>query len=211
MKKIILLFVIILSCSTFAQSGAAAIKLGAFTPGATNTGFIIGYEGGKYIDENFNFGWSIDWFHKNYVDKDLANSFNEIYGISGNINELRASTNLHDIPLMIDVTIKFPAARRTKVYFTGGVGAEILFIDYRNFENPDNSEFKAAFDFDWRIGLGTAYSIGPRSELLLEMNYHRAEPSWTYDVNTPGFGKRTFERSYDMSGLMFRAGFRFYY
>ena len=133
MKKLALLIVLIYSYNSFAQSGAAAIKLGAFTPGATNTGFIIGYEGGKYIDENFNFGWSIDWFHKNYVDKDLVKKFNEVYGVSGNLNELRASTNLHDLPVMINVTVKFHAAPRTKLYLTGAVGAEILFIDYRNY------------------------------------------------------------------------------
>lgn len=210
MKKLALLIVFTLSYNSFAQSGAAAIKLGAFTPGATNTGFIIGYEGGKYIDQNFNFGWSIDWFHKNYVDKELVKKFDEIYHVSGSINELRASTNIHDLPLMVNVTVKFRAAPRTKVYLTGGVGAEVLFIDYRNYNNPDQSEFKAAFDFDWRIGLGGAYNIGPRSELLVEMDYHRAQPSWTYNVNIDGV-ERTFERVYDMSGLMFRVGFRFYY
>jgi hypothetical protein len=66
-------------------------------------------------------------------------------------------------------------------------------------------------NFNWRIGIGAAYNIGPRSELLIEMAYHQSEPSWTYEVDAPPFGKRTFERIYDMSGLMFRAGFRFYY
>ena len=211
MKKLALLIVFAFTYNSFAQSGAAAIKLGAFSPGATNTGFIIGYEGGKYIDENFNFGWSIDWFHKNYVDKDFIEKLNTIPGVSSQENELIASTNIHDLPIMINVTVKFHAAPRTKVYLTGGVGAEVLFIDYRNYNNPDESEFKAAFDFDWRIGIGGAYNIGPRSELLLEMNYHRAQPSWTYDVDIPNVGKRTFERIFDMSGLMFRVGFRFYY
>lgn len=210
MKKLVLLFFLITTYNVLGQSSAAAIKLGAFAPGATNTGFIIGYEGGKYIDDNFNFGWSIDWFHKNYVDKELVNKFNQIPGLSAEENELAASTNLHDIPVMINVTLKFRFIPRAKFYATGGIGAEILFIDYRNYNNPDESEFKAAFDFDWRIGLGTAYNIGPRSELMLEMDYHRAQPSWTYDVDTP-VGKRTFERVYDMSGLMFRVGFRFYY
>ena len=98
MKKLVLLFLFALTYNVFGQHSAAAIKLGAFTPGATNTGFIIGYEGGKYIDDNFNFGWSIDWFHKNYVDKELVDKFNLIEGVSVEENELRASTNIHDIP-----------------------------------------------------------------------------------------------------------------
>lgn len=142
MKKLFFLILFSVSLPIFAQGNAAAIKLGSFSPGATDAGFIIGYEGGKYIDQNFNFGWSIDWFHKNYVDKTLVESFNEIYGISGGINELRAQTNLHDIPLMINATLKFPVAPRTKIYVTGAIGAEILIVDYRNFENPNDNELK---------------------------------------------------------------------
>ena len=211
MKKLIIIFTLLICYNVNAQWSAAAIKLGSFTPGATDAGFIIGYEGGRYIDNNFNFGWGIDWFHKKFVDKTLVQSFNEIYGISGGINELRASTNLHDIPLMLTVTIKQPIAPRAKIYATGGIGAEVLIIDYRNFENPDESELKGAFDFNWRVGLGAAYNIGPRSELLIELNYHQSEPSWTYEVDVEPFGKRVFERAYDMSGLMIRAGFRFFY
>ena len=148
MKKLILVSLLSFNISAVAQWNAAAIKLGSFSPGATDAGFIIGYEGGKYIDQNFNFGWSVDWFHKNYVDKTLVESFNDIYGISGGINELRAQTSLHDIPLMINATIKFPVAPKTKIYVTGGIGAEILIIDYRNFENPDENELKGAFDFN---------------------------------------------------------------
>ena len=211
MKKLIIIFVLLFGCNINAQWSAAAFKLGSFSPGASDAGFIIGYEGGRYIDKNFNFGWSIDWFHKKYVDKTLVQSFNEIYGISGGINELRASTNLHDIPLMLTVTIKQPISPRARIYATGGIGAEVLIIDYRNFENPEESELKGAFDFNWRVGLGAAYSIGPRSEILIEMNYHQSEPSWTYEVNVEPYGKRIFERAYDMSGIMIRAGFRFFY
>lgn len=211
MKKLTIIIILFFCYNIYGQWSAAAFKLGAFSPGATETGFIIGYEGGSYIDNNFNFGWSIDWFHKNYVDKTLVNSFNEVYGISGDINELRARTNFHDIPIMLGVTVKHFVAPRVKIYVTGSIGGEVLIIDFRNFENPDNSELKAAFDFNWRIGLGTAYDIGSRSELLLEVTYHTSEPSWTYEVDSPPLGKKTFERAYDMSGIMVRTGFRFYY
>jgi opacity protein-like surface antigen len=211
MKKLTLIFLLIFCHYSYGQNSAAAIKLGSFMPEATGAGFIIGYEGGSYIDDNFNFGWSIDWFHKNYVDKTLVESFDEVYGVSGDINELRASTNLHDFPLMINITAKFPVAPRAKIYGTGGVGVEVLIINYRNIENPDESELKGAFDFCWRIGLGAAYNIGPRSEILLEMTYHYSQPSWTYEADVENVGRKTFERVYDMSGVMIRAGFRFFY
>jgi len=210
MKKLIIVL-IVSSYNIYCQPTAASIKLGAFNPDAASIGFIIGYEGGKSIDRNFDFGWSFDWFHKNYVDKELVQSFNEIIGVNEELNELRAKTNLHDFPLMVNVTMKFPIAPFFKFYATGGVGAELLLVDYRNYSNPDKSELKAAFDFNWRVGIGTAYNIGRFSEFLVEIDYHNSKPSWTYEVDDPQVGKKTFERVYDMRGFMIRAGFRFYY
>ncbi|GAB4295518.1 MAG: hypothetical protein Kow0098_17840 [Ignavibacteriaceae bacterium] len=211
MMKTIFLFLIFTGVNSFAQWSSATIKLGSFGPSATEAGFIIGYEGGKSIDEIFNFGWSLDWFHKSYVDKDLVEDFNNVYGISGGLNELRAETNLHDFPLMINVTGRQNVAPRTDVFISGSVGAEVLIIDYNNFENPDESELQGAYDFNWRIGVGGLYQLSQRADLLLEFSYHSSKPSWEYEVDDPVIGKRTFERVFDMSGLMARLGFRFYY
>jgi hypothetical protein len=211
MKKLFFCGIIFFSaCGLYAQWGMGAIKLGYFNPAAADGGFIIGYEGGTYIDEGFNFGWSIDWFHKNYVDRKLAGEFNNEFGGIGEINELRAKTNLHDFPLMINITGKIPVGPLVKIFLCGGVGAEVLLINYRNFENPDQDKFQAAFDFDWRVGGGVLYELGSRSEIFGELVYHASEPSWEYEVETNGM-KRTFERVYDMSGVMMRVGFRFYY
>jgi opacity protein-like surface antigen len=210
MKRILVLMLIAIASNIFPQHGAAAIKLGHFSPSASDGGFIIGYEGSHFVDERIMFGWSIDWFHKNYVDKKLVSQFNQA-GIGGVSNELRAKTNLHDFPLMINLSVKFPVGPLFDVYGTGGIGAEILLINYRNYQNPDEDEFKAAFDFNWRLGAGLLYIVGRRSEVFVELGYHSSKPSWEYEV-TDTFGtKRTFEREYDMSGVMARLGFRFYY
>lgn len=210
MKHFILIIFLIISANGFAQRGAAAIKLGHFSPSASDGGFIVGYEGSHFVDSRLLFGWSIDWFHKNYVDKNLVSQFNEI-GVGGTLNELRAKTNLHDLPLMVNFTAKFPIAPLFDVYATGGIGAEILLIHFRNFQNPDESELKAAFDFNWRAGLGLLYIVGRRSEVFVELGYHSSKPSWEYDVTSTSGITRTFEREYDMSGVMARLGFRFYY
>ena len=213
MKKLIFLITIICTTGVFAQWSSASIKLGYFAPQATSGGFIIGYEGEHFFDQRVSFGWSIDWFHKNYVDKSLVSSFNQYYGgVGGTTNELRATTNLHDLPVMIHISANFPVAPRTKAFITGGMGAEALLINYRNFDNPDQSEFKAAFDFNWRIGAGAFYELGSRSDLLAELDYHSSKPSWQFDVTDPNTGqKRTFERTFDMSGIMFRVGIRFFF
>lgn len=214
MKKSIILFLTLISCiNIFPQWGTGAVKLGYFNPSATDGGFIIGYEGGRFVDRQLSWHWGIDWFHRNYIDRKLVSEFNEFFpGAGGELNELRASTNIHDFPLMVGLTARFPMNNRSEFYVTGSVGAEVLLINYRNFQNPDEDDFEAAFDFNWRAGMGAAFSLGPRSEIFGEISYHQSNPSWNYEIDGQiGFPKRVLERSYDMSGFMTRVGFRFYY
>ena len=210
MKKLIVFLALVLAVSTFGQKSSAAIKLGFYNPQATDGGFIIGYQGARYVDNFLDIGWSIDWFNKNYVDKQLAEEFEE-FDLNGELNELRAKTNIHDIPIMFNMTAYFDINRRAAAYANIGVGAEVLLVFYRNYQNPDEDKIKGAFDFSWRLSGGVVYTMGRRSELLAEIGYHSSEPSWNYTVEGNDGRKRTFERSYDMSGIMLRAGVKFYY
>ncbi|NWF90720.1 MAG: hypothetical protein HXY50_14825 [Ignavibacteriaceae bacterium] len=210
MKKLLLIVTLVFSVNSLAQLNSASVKLGFFNPSAANGGFIIGYEGGKIIDERLLFGWSIDWFHSSYVDKELVNDFNEAFGF-GEINELRAKTNLHEFPILLNFRAEFPMTPISKFYATGGVGVEFLLINYRSFQNPEDDEFKAAFDFSWRIGVGLLHRIGSRSEVFGQLDFHSSEPSWEYEVEDIVRGKRIFERSFDMSGMMARVGIRFFF
>lgn len=210
--KRILLFFAILSTLSFAQWKTGAVKLGYFSPSATDAGFIIGFEGGQHIDRYLSWNWSLDWFHRNNVDKKLVSELNQFYpGAIGEINELRASTNIHDFPLMLGLTARFLISNRAQFYATGSLGGELLFINFRNFQDPMNDEFEAAFDFNWRIGVGAAFAISPRSELFGEISYHESHPSWTYDDGEYYYPNGVLERSYDMSGFMTRVGIRFFY
>ncbi len=212
MKKLICIIVLAFVSLSYSQWGTSSVKLGYFNPSATEGGFIIGFDAGTFIDKNFSWNFSFDWFQKNYIDKRLVAELNNYYGTSGTINELRAKTNLHDFPVMFNVIVKFPMNPRSQFYVTGGVGAEMLLINYRNFQNPEQDDLEVAFDFNWRIGAGAAFALGARSEVFTEISYHNSNPGWEYEVEEIGFGqKRIFERSYDMSGMMVRVGFRFYY
>ncbi len=211
MKKLILALLLIMSAAAFAQHKLGAVKLGLFSPYATESGFIIGYEGGWYIDDNFSVGWSADWFHKNYVDSRLEKDLNDFYGqINGELNEIRARTNLHSIPLMGTAMGNWEVAPRLRAFVTGSAGIDVLLIFYRNYQNPQEDEFQGAFDFAWRLGGGILYELGQRSDAFVELVYHNSHPSWEYEVRDNS-RKRIFERKYDMSGLMLRAGVRFYF
>lgn len=192
----------------------AAVRLGMFNPKAADAGFIIGYEGGVMVDEIFSFGWSADWFHTEYTDKQLVSQFNDAYGgvIDETINELRARTVLNSFPLMVNITGGNPIAPKTRFFFRGAIGAEVLIISYRDFQNPDESDLKGAFDLSWEAAAGIAYEIGSRSDIFAEISYHSSKPSWEYEVNDGSSpNPRIFERSYDMTGVMLRGGVRFFF
>ena len=127
MKKYVL-FLMLLQVPLFAQWNTSAIKLGAFSPSSAGTGFIVGYEGSHFFDPQFSFGWSIDWYHSNYTDAKVVNDANTIIWTSGNTNELRARTNLHDFPVMAIGTVRFPVTPLSDVYVFGGLGAEALLL-----------------------------------------------------------------------------------
>lgn len=211
MKKLIFVFLVFSSLIIRAQFDVGAVKLGVFNPSATDAGFIIGYEGGWHIDDNFLFGWSADWFHRNYVDKNLVAQYNDFFGpIQNELNELRAKTNLHSIPIMISINANRLIAPRTRAFFTGSAGIEILLIFYRNYQNPQDDEFQGAGDFSWRLGGGIEYELGLRSNAFVELTYHYSKPSYEYEVRD-NYKVKVFERSFDMSGLMMRVGFRFFF
>ncbi|MCX6174594.1 MAG: hypothetical protein NTZ27_07590 [Ignavibacteriales bacterium] len=212
MRKIIYLFIVLIPVILSAQTKFGTIKAGLFSPSATESGFILGYEGGWIIDDNFFVGWSADWFNKNYVDQKFVNQINDVYGPNSTLNELRAKTNLHSIPLMGSVTGNWLIAERTRAFVTGAAGLEVLLVFYRDYTNPNDNKFQGAFDFCWRLGFGVMYELGKRSDAIAEISYHSSTPSWQYNVLDANTGTRhTFERSYDMSGLLMRVGFRFYF
>ena len=212
MKRLLFILILIIPAIISAQPHFGSVKFGFFSPGATEAGFMIGYEGGWNVDDNFMVGWSADWFNKNYVDQTLVTQFSDFFGPNSTLNELRAKTNLHAIPIMGSITGSWDVAPRTRAFFTGAAGIETLLIFYRNYDNPDNNEFKAAFDFAWRLGGGLAYELGRRSDAFVEIDYHYSQPSWQYSVRDSQTGRtKVFERKFDMSGIMMRLGFRFYF
>jgi hypothetical protein len=113
---------------------------------------------------------------------------------------------------MATATVTWPVAPRSYAYVTGGIGLESLLIYYHDYNNPGNSDSQGAFGLAWQLGFGLAYELGPRSDILVELAYHYSEPSWQYQGTDPNTGQNTtFQESVNMSGLMLRTGFRFYY
>jgi hypothetical protein len=197
----------------FGQFHSGAIKFGVQIPQVTDAGFVLGYQWERNIDQNFSIGWEVDWFHKTYTDENFVSELNDFNGNLGTTNELLAKTTLYDFPAQFTMEANFPIPEsRLRVFGSVGLGLDFLFISYKDYSNPDQGDTKGAVDFSWRLGAGVIYPMGANSELIGELNYHSSQPSWDYEVQDAKTGRtHTFERSYDMRGIMARVGVRFYY
>lgn len=214
MKKILVTFLALIAVSAYGQSNAAAIKLGFFTPKAAETGFIIGYEQGRHIDDNLDVAVSIDWFKKDFEDtKSASSDSSQINGLTPSDFETLSETTIYEFPVMVSITAKFPLTPKAKAYATGGFGAEMLYASYH--APDDNGKVKSekvfAFDWNWRLGGGALYQLGEKSEVFGELVFHYSVPSFDYDVKDANNVNHPMTREYDMYGLLGRVGVRFYY
>jgi len=209
--KILLLLLILTPATFFAQYNSASINFGRFNPAATEGGFIIGYKGENFVDQNLSMGWSASWFHKQYIDQVLLNEVQQYYGVAdATITESKAKTNLHSVPLMFSLTSYFPLLPIVSGYITGSAGLEGLLIVHKNLQNENENDVNTAWDFAWELGGGLSYKLGNRSDFFGEVSYHNANPSWSYEVKDQETGQiKSLEQSFDMSGVAFKFGFKF--
>jgi opacity protein-like surface antigen len=211
MRKYMIIAAMTVLTALGAQQKIGAIKAGMFFPQACEGGFDLGFEYGLHIDTNLDVALSLDWFKKEFNDKEAKGEYENIPGLTADQLAKLSETVIYDFPLMLSVTAKFPFTNKIKWFATGGLGAEMLYASYNTF-NTEKIEEKSelAFDFNWRVGGGAIYNLGQRSELLGEIAYHYSKPSYEYEDEINGI-KYTLEREYDMSGIMSRIGVRFFF
>ncbi|MDY0018247.1 MAG: outer membrane beta-barrel protein, partial [Candidatus Delongbacteria bacterium] len=182
-----------------------AIKAGMFFPQACDGGFDLGFEYGYHIDTNLDVGLSLDWFKKEFTDKDYIGDVENIQGdLTGTQYKNIGKVTIYDFPVMVSVTAKFPINNKLKWFALGGLGAEMLYASLEAYEDASGTyeETVLAFDFNWRLGGGIMYNLGARSEVFGELAYHYSKPSFDDDNGIT--------TEYDMSGIMSRVGVRFF-
>ncbi len=205
MRKYTLILAVLTALSLYGQQRMGAIKAGMFFPQAVKGGgFDLGFEYGMKIDTNLDVALSLDWFKKEFTDKDYIGAVEAIGGdLTGDQYRNVGKTTIYDFPVMVSVTAKFPINRSLKWFALGGLGAEMLYASLKAYEEGVGSydEKVLAFDFNWRLGGGVMYNLGQRSEVFGELAYHYSKPSFEDDNNIV--------TEYDMSGIMTRLGVRF--
>ena len=205
MKKMIAIMIVTAAFGLSAQKNMGAIKAGMFFPQACDGGFDLGFEYGYHIDTNLDVGLSLDWFKKEFTDKDYIGDVENIEGdLSGTQYKNIGKVTIYDFPVMVSVTAKFPINNKLKWFALGGLGAEMLYASLEAYEDASGTyeESVLAFDFNWRLGGGIMYNLGARSEIFGELAYHYSKPSFDDDNDIT--------TEYDMSGILSRVGVRFF-
>jgi len=159
MKKYMLLAITIFAFSIYAQQKIGAIKAGMFFPQACDGGFGIGLEYGLHIDKNLDVALGLDWFKKEFTDKEYVGDVEDLDGyIDGTQYSNLGDVTIYDFPLMLSVTAKFPIGQTAKWFATGGLGAEMLYASLTAYDEDEQDtveESVLAFDFNWRLGGGS--------------------------------------------------------
>ncbi len=207
MKKTVMIMIITAVLGLYAQKNMGAIKAGMFFPQACDGGFDLGFEYGFHIDTNLDVGVSLDWFKKEFTDKDYIGDVENIGGdLTGSQYRDLGKTTIYDFPFMISVTAKFPLKDKLKWFALGGLGAEMLYASLEAYDKDKNDTYEEsvlAFDFNWRLGGGVMYNLGQKSEVFAELAYHYSKPNFEDD--------NSITTEYDMSGIMSRIGVRFFF
>jgi opacity protein-like surface antigen len=210
MRKYMIIAAMTVLTALGAQQKIGAIKAGMFFPQACEGGFDLGFEYGLHIDTNLDVALSLDWFKKEFTDKDYIGDVEQYDNtIIGTQYKDLGKITIYDFPLMLSVTAKFPFTNKVKWFGTGGLGAEMLYASMKTYDANDGAEVETkdestfAFDFNWRLGGGVMYNLGARSEVFGELAYHYSKPSFEDDNGIT--------TEYDMSGIMSRIGVRFFF
>jgi len=181
-------------------SRVTTIRLGYYNPKDTKSGLLIGVNLSTAVDENVDFGLSVDFFHRSYKqEREVADTVSAGGVIEHTIvRELEFTTTA--VPIMASLTLKLNSQLPFTYFFGGGLGYELLFNKENNYETQI-SDTRFYHGFCWELQGGVMYRLGRRSWLIAEVLYHDAHvkrnrkkteaglPIWD-EVNLSGLGFR---------------------
>ncbi len=206
MRKLLLLPVLlgfILSADGFAQSSVYNIKVGMLNPKATDTGFTISFGSSREFDDRVDLGISLDFLSKRRDDEETISWKDEDSGTTIDTVVTNFESSITMLPLMVNLTVRFPMESPFLPYGTAGLGYNLLINKYNNYESGDE-ETNLYRGFCYRLGVGTLYPIGSNSSLIVELFYFISNPSHSEDTSF-GLPVRT---ELNMSGIGLHIGVR---
>jgi len=131
-------------------SRVTTIRLGYYNPKDTKSGLLIGVNLSTAVDENVDFGLSVDFFHRSYKqEREVADTVSAGGVIEHTIvRELEFTTTA--VPIMASLTLKLNSQLPFTYFFGGGLGYELLFNKENNYETQI-SDTRFYHGFCWEL------------------------------------------------------------
>lgn len=206
MSKKVILSVLVLSMllcgSAFAQK-LTYIKIGSFNPKATDGGLIISLGTSKEYDDKVELGVTLDFFTKERVDEIDSTYYDPDAGWDVTQKVTIFDSDIIMIPLMANLTARFPIEFPIIPYVSGSIGYIMLWNKFNDYLE-DDSGTKYYGGLGWRIAGGGMYPLGAQSAIVAEIFYNGGTPSRSED----SAGNLPIRTEVDMSGLGFSFGIR---
>jgi hypothetical protein len=201
----ILLLIIILSSTSYAQYKFAEFQVGLLMPADAKNGFIGGLSFGRMVDESVGWAIEVNYYHRSYIQETKVPQTPQ-----GQVEPFLVTTEIDNsttlLPLYLKLVLNTQIAPSLDLRLMGGAGYEFMWNNETNYkEKIDDTRFYSGFT--WLVGAGLSMPVSRASDLYAEINYHSGSPSKDEGETVDGLPVRT---EVDMTGFMVRAGIRLY-
>jgi len=201
MKRIILVPLILIFFIQWvgAQAPYTEIKVGMMNPKNASSGYLLGLNLGRTIDESLSWGLEINYFFKSYKEDYVVatkeDPLNKTVTIARNQD---ITTRI--IPLIAKLNYERPFGYRSPFYLRGsaGVGWELLWNTENNYlKNKHKTRF--FHGFGWQLSAGLGIGISSSGNFFADIFYNNARvkrnqtttelglPIWD-ELDISGFG-----------------------
>lgn len=190
----------------------AMLKGGGMMLGAgASTGGYFGFEIGQNVAQRFDFGFSVDWYHRHSRDLELVFESDHTFDppIRGQVTRFESSSDF--VPLGLTMRLQIPLRNEVVVPFLSGtVAYEVLHVEFFDRDRIPNSwdnllgASQTLMGFGWQMAGGLNLVLAPGFGLFGEAGMHRSEPSRTIDA----WGLDPVDVSANLNGGFLRAGLR---
>jgi hypothetical protein len=158
----------------YADTGKGfTLRASYFSPSDAEAGFAFGGSFGYMFDRFVELGVGADFLYKMYRESTPVATEDFESGLSSTTVVSRVRYNRLIVPIMAELTIKFPVFWKASIFGQGGVGYELLWNKEENFD-AGISDSRLYGGFAYQFGAGLRIDLGRDSALFAEGYYNGA-------------------------------------
>jgi hypothetical protein len=151
------------------------LRASYFSPSDAQAGFAFGGSYGYMFDRFVELGVGADFLYKTYRESTPVATEEFESGLNSTTVVNRVQYNRLIIPILAELTVKFPVFWKASIFGQGGIGYELLWNKEENFEpGVSRSDSRLYGGFTYQFGAGLLIGLGRDSALFAEGYYNHA-------------------------------------